>query len=190
MQLASEDVRFDLPLADACRGDRNRLCANEPPGSAGVWRCLLRYRTKLEPRCSAVLFDEEIKVGKGPRKVVSKEGETSRWARDQRKIRYQGRLRIKEGNMSRWARDQRKIRYQGGLRIEEGNMSRWARDKKKIRYQGGLRIEEGNMSRWARARMGDQGAHLGRMRSQHTTVCKQQQDAGHITKSEAATEGA
>lgn len=30
-QLAAEDVRFDVPLADACYEDRNRFCQNVPP---------------------------------------------------------------------------------------------------------------------------------------------------------------
>jgi hypothetical protein len=30
-QLASQDIRFDVPLADACHSDRQTLCANVPP---------------------------------------------------------------------------------------------------------------------------------------------------------------
>lgn len=30
-QLAAEDIRFDVPLADACASDRKSLCANIPP---------------------------------------------------------------------------------------------------------------------------------------------------------------
>lgn len=30
-QLAAEDIRFDIPLADACYEDRQKLCANVPP---------------------------------------------------------------------------------------------------------------------------------------------------------------
>ena len=30
-QLAAEDIRFDVPLADACYEDRQKLCATVPP---------------------------------------------------------------------------------------------------------------------------------------------------------------
>ncbi len=33
-ELASEDIRFDVTLAEACFEDRQRLCANVPPVSA------------------------------------------------------------------------------------------------------------------------------------------------------------
>lgn len=38
-KLAAEDIRFDVPLADACHEDRQKLCANVPPVS-----CLLPAR--------------------------------------------------------------------------------------------------------------------------------------------------
>jgi hypothetical protein len=40
MEYASSDIRFDVPLADACFEDRQEFCANVPPGSARVIRCL------------------------------------------------------------------------------------------------------------------------------------------------------
>ena len=40
MEYASSDIRFDVPLADACYEDRQEFCANVPPGSARVIRCL------------------------------------------------------------------------------------------------------------------------------------------------------
>jgi hypothetical protein len=30
-QLAAQDIRFDVPLADACHDDRSKLCGNVPP---------------------------------------------------------------------------------------------------------------------------------------------------------------
>lgn len=35
LQLASQDIRFDVPLAEACGDDRRILCANVPPVSWG-----------------------------------------------------------------------------------------------------------------------------------------------------------
>ena len=46
MEYASSDIRFDVPLADACFEDRQEFCANVPPGSARVIRC-------LQDRCCA-----------------------------------------------------------------------------------------------------------------------------------------
>ena len=40
MEYASSDIRFDVPLADACFEDRQEFCANVSPGSARVIRCL------------------------------------------------------------------------------------------------------------------------------------------------------
>jgi len=39
-ELAAEDIRFDVPLAEACQVDRQTLCGSVPPGSARVIRCL------------------------------------------------------------------------------------------------------------------------------------------------------
>ncbi len=61
LELAAQDIRFDVPLADACQTDRKTLCANVPPGSARVIRCLQNNRDKLAVRCRAVLFDEEVR---------------------------------------------------------------------------------------------------------------------------------
>lgn len=40
IELASEDIRFNVPLAEACYDDRVQLCNNVAPGSARVIRCL------------------------------------------------------------------------------------------------------------------------------------------------------
>lgn len=40
MEYASSDIRFDVPLADACYEDREAFCDNVAPGSARVIRCL------------------------------------------------------------------------------------------------------------------------------------------------------
>ncbi len=59
-ELAAEDIRFNTGLADACYEDRQRLCANVPPGSARVIRCLQGHRAKLSKKCGEVLFTEEV----------------------------------------------------------------------------------------------------------------------------------
>eukprot|EP00197_Chlamydomonas_leiostraca_P010927 CAMPEP_0202884756 /NCGR_PEP_ID=MMETSP1391-20130828/41312_1 /ASSEMBLY_ACC=CAM_ASM_000867 /TAXON_ID=1034604 /ORGANISM="Chlamydomonas leiostraca, Strain SAG 11-49" /LENGTH=982 /DNA_ID=CAMNT_0049567983 /DNA_START=167 /DNA_END=3115 /DNA_ORIENTATION=+ len=59
--LASQDIRFDVPLAEACYEDRQKYCSNVPPGSARVIRCLTTQRPKLSPVCRATLFDEEVR---------------------------------------------------------------------------------------------------------------------------------
>ena len=61
MELASSDIRFDVPLADACYEDRRSYCAAVPPGSARVVRCLEANREKLSVLCRATLFDEEVR---------------------------------------------------------------------------------------------------------------------------------
>ena len=40
MEYASSDIRFDVPLADACFEDRESFCSTVQPGSARVIRCL------------------------------------------------------------------------------------------------------------------------------------------------------
>ena len=40
MEYASSDIRFDVPLADACYEDREAFCDSVTPGSARVIRCL------------------------------------------------------------------------------------------------------------------------------------------------------
>jgi Cysteine rich repeat len=40
IQRAASDIRFDVPLADACADDRRKLCDGVQPGSAMVIRCL------------------------------------------------------------------------------------------------------------------------------------------------------
>jgi len=59
--LASEDIRFDVPLAEACADDRQKFCSAVAPGSARVFRCLTNQRTQLSPICRATLFDEEVR---------------------------------------------------------------------------------------------------------------------------------
>ncbi|GLI58992.1 hypothetical protein VaNZ11_000814 [Volvox africanus] len=61
LQLASQDIRFDVPLAEACYEDRQKFCADVPPGSARVIRCLSTNRDRLSPVCRATLFDEEVR---------------------------------------------------------------------------------------------------------------------------------
>lgn len=36
VELAAQDIRFDVPLADACYNDRMTLCAAVPPVSVAV----------------------------------------------------------------------------------------------------------------------------------------------------------
>ncbi|KAG1656262.1 hypothetical protein FOA52_011910 [Chlamydomonas sp. UWO 241] len=59
--LAASDIRFDVPLAEACFEDRQKFCGKVPPGSARVIRCLTRKRGALSPVCRATLFDEEVR---------------------------------------------------------------------------------------------------------------------------------
>ncbi|GFH23194.1 uncharacterized protein HaLaN_20773, partial [Haematococcus lacustris] len=59
--LASQDIRFDVSLAEACYDDRQRFCSTVQPGSARVIRCLTNQRDKLSPVCRATLFDEEVR---------------------------------------------------------------------------------------------------------------------------------
>ncbi|GIL97843.1 hypothetical protein Vretimale_3387, partial [Volvox reticuliferus] len=61
LQLASQDIRFDVPLAEACFEDRQKFCEDVPPGSARVIRCLSTNRDRLSPVCRATLFDEEVR---------------------------------------------------------------------------------------------------------------------------------
>ena len=53
MEYASSDIRFDVPLAEACFEDRQEFCANVPPGSARVIRCLQdRHAPRSRVLCS------------------------------------------------------------------------------------------------------------------------------------------
>ncbi|KAF8068299.1 GLG1 [Scenedesmus sp. PABB004] len=61
VELAAQDIRFDVPLADACHKDRATLCANVPPGDARVIRCLQTQRDKLSAVCRATLLSEEVR---------------------------------------------------------------------------------------------------------------------------------
>ncbi|KAG1660746.1 hypothetical protein FOA52_010620 [Chlamydomonas sp. UWO 241] len=61
MELAASDIRFDVPLAEACFEDRQKFCGKVPPGSARVIRCLTRKRGALSPVCRATMFDEEVR---------------------------------------------------------------------------------------------------------------------------------
>eukprot|EP00879_Flechtneria_rotunda_P002629 GHRR01002831.1.p1 GENE.GHRR01002831.1~~GHRR01002831.1.p1 ORF type:complete len:772 (+),score=213.92 GHRR01002831.1:193-2316(+) len=60
-KLAAQNIRFDVPLAEACHEDRTKFCTNVPPGSARVIRCLQKSRDKLSSQCRATLFDEEMR---------------------------------------------------------------------------------------------------------------------------------
>ncbi|KAK9867536.1 hypothetical protein WJX84_008718 [Apatococcus fuscideae] len=62
IELASSDIRFDIPLADACHEDRVQFCGNTPPGSARVIRCLQDRREQLSTDCKATLFDQEVRM--------------------------------------------------------------------------------------------------------------------------------
>ncbi|CAL5218414.1 g90 [Coccomyxa viridis] len=62
MEYASSDIRFDVPLAEACFEDRQEFCANVPPGSARVIRCLQDRRQELSYECKATLFDQEVRM--------------------------------------------------------------------------------------------------------------------------------
>ena len=39
-EVAASDIRFDIPLAEACYDDRHKYCDGVAPGSARVIRCL------------------------------------------------------------------------------------------------------------------------------------------------------
>lgn len=62
MVRASRDIRFDDQLAKACMDDRARHCQDIQPGSARVIRCLQEHSANLSARCSAALFDHEVKM--------------------------------------------------------------------------------------------------------------------------------
>ena len=60
MEYASSDIRFDVPLADACYEDRQEFCANVPPGSARVIRCLQdRWGLVADASCPRALASPE-----------------------------------------------------------------------------------------------------------------------------------
>ena len=53
MEYASSDIRFDVPLADACFEDREAFCSTVQPGSARVIRCLQsRYGNRHSWSCT------------------------------------------------------------------------------------------------------------------------------------------
>jgi Golgi apparatus protein 1 len=62
MEYASSDIRFDVPLAEACFDDRQDFCSGVPPGSARVIRCLQDKREDLSYECRATLFDQEVNM--------------------------------------------------------------------------------------------------------------------------------
>ena len=55
MEYASSDIRFDVPLAEACFDDRQDFCSGVPPGSARVIRC-------LQDKCARSLFPFAVPV--------------------------------------------------------------------------------------------------------------------------------
>lgn len=59
-EVAASDIRFDIPLAEACHQDRQLYCSGVAAGSARVIRCLQDRRQDLTAQCSAELFDEEV----------------------------------------------------------------------------------------------------------------------------------
>ena len=58
---ASQDIRMDEPLWDACFDDRAQLCPDVPAGSSRILRCLQDQREKLSYECRATLFDQEVR---------------------------------------------------------------------------------------------------------------------------------
>jgi Golgi apparatus protein 1 len=65
MKRAARSADHDAGLAVACAADRKRLCPGVEPGSARVIRCLQDTRERLEPDCSAALFDHEVRSKEG-----------------------------------------------------------------------------------------------------------------------------
>ncbi len=55
MEYASSDIRFDVPLAEACFEDRQEFCGSVPPGSARVIRC-------LQDRCARARFILDLQL--------------------------------------------------------------------------------------------------------------------------------
>lgn len=59
MEYASSDIRFDVPLAEACFEDRQDFCSSVPPGSARVIRCLQdRYLVMYSKETPAVTIEQ------------------------------------------------------------------------------------------------------------------------------------
>ena len=57
-EVAASDIRFDIPLAEACYEDRQKYCSGVAPGSARVIRCLQdRYAAWS---CQAELFQATL----------------------------------------------------------------------------------------------------------------------------------
>lgn len=56
---ASQDLRFDENLAQACYDDKESHCKDIDPGSARVIRCLQDSRSDLSSHCREALFDHE-----------------------------------------------------------------------------------------------------------------------------------
>lgn len=55
-EVAASDIRFDIPLAEACYSDRQTFCANVQPGSARVIRCLQNRSVKPLLSCCLGLW--------------------------------------------------------------------------------------------------------------------------------------
>lgn len=71
MSRAARDIRFDEVLATACYEDRNKYCQGVQPGSARVIRCLGEHRGTLKEKCSAALFDHEVRLKHAQRAAES-----------------------------------------------------------------------------------------------------------------------
>jgi len=56
------NIRFDQVLAEACAADRQKYCTDVAPGSARVIRCLQDHNNELASKCSAALFDHQVRM--------------------------------------------------------------------------------------------------------------------------------
>jgi Golgi apparatus protein 1 len=83
---ASQDIRMDEPLWDACFDDRAQLCPDVPSGSSRILRCLQDQREKLSYECRATLFDQEVRFAESldfhqPMKKACA-AEATKWCKD------------------------------------------------------------------------------------------------------------
>lgn len=54
LKMGVEDFRNDVALAEACRPDVDKLCADVEPGEGRIHACLQENREKLSPQCRCV----------------------------------------------------------------------------------------------------------------------------------------